>query len=159
MTVNIGGALLRVLGSADRKAGDPNPASKSDAFDIIDAIMESKELRARCSALSNLSSDVPIEARKQACRALLILMVTKRIPSEEPPLDEDGKPDHQKFLNTTQEYASLAAPREGTRWSAHVQASYKKSAAAEWVKVSPYLAERIEAFEALFGVQGSLLTR
>ena len=158
MTVNVGGALLRVLGSADRKAGDPNPASKSDAFDIIDAIMGSKEFRARCSALSNLSSDVPIEARKQACRALLILMVSKKLPGEDPPLDGD-KPDYTTYRAATQEYASLAAPRPNTRWSAHVQASYKKSAAAEWVKVSPYLAELIEAFEALFGVQGSLLTR
>lgn len=158
MTTNIGGALLRVLGSADRKAGDPNPASKSDALDIIDAIMESKELRGRCVALSNLSADMPIEARKQTCRAMLILMVSTKVPGEDPPM-VSGKPDYDRYRNTTQEYASLAAVRPNTRWSDHVQASYKKSAAAEWVKVSPYLAELIEAFEALFGVQGSLLRR
>lgn len=159
MTANVGGALLRVLGAADRKAGDPNPASKSDAFDLIDAVMASGEFRARCSALANLSSDVPIEARKQTCRALLILMVHMRPPGEAAPRNDDGTLDYSKYINTTQEYASLAAPRPNTLWSDHVHASYKRSAAAEWVKVSPYLAELIESFETLFGIRGALLTR
>jgi hypothetical protein len=156
VTTNIGGALLRVLGSADRKQGGPNPASRSDAFDIIDGLMNSKELRLRCNALSTLSQDVPIEARKQACRALLILMISTRTPTEEPPMDH-GKTDYSRFRNTTPEYTSMAAPKPNGKWAAHVEANYKKSAAAEFVRVSPYLAELIEAFEALFGIRGALL--
>lgn len=173
MTINIGGALLRVLGSDDRKDGEPNPASASDAYSIIDALMDSPELRARCAALSALSKDVPVESRKATCRALLIWMVCKRVPPDGPPMKEDGTPDHdnflplkgdgsldyEKFVNTTQEYAALASPRPGTRWSLHCEAKYKKSGAAEYVRVSPYLAEMITAFESLFGVQGALLHR
>lgn len=156
MTQNIGGALLRVLGAAERGKDEPNPASTSDAFDIIDAVLSSKEFRSRCHALSNLSSEVSIQARKETCRSLLILMTSKRDPLEEPPT-KDGKTDFTVYINTTQEYCSLAAPRPNTRWSAHIEAKYKKSAAPEWVRVSPHLAEMISAFEALFGIRGSLL--
>lgn len=157
MSENIGGALLRVLGSADRKIGEPNPASGTDAFDIIDAVMKSKELRARCGVLSTLSQDVPVESRKQACRALLILMQSKRAPLVPPPMREDGKPDISKYRNTTPEYLSLAAPKPEGPWAAHVDAKYKRSSAAEFVRVSPHLAELIETFEALFGIRGALL--
>jgi hypothetical protein len=158
VTQNVGGALLRILGAAERGKGEPNPASTSDAFDIINAILHSKEFRSRCHALSTLSSEVPIQARKEICRSLLILMTSKWDPLEEPPM-KNGKPDFDVFRNTTQEYCSLAAPRPNTKWSAHIEAKYKKSAAPEWVRVSPYLAEIISAFEALFGIRGSLLAK
>lgn len=159
MSINIGGALLRVLGSADRKPGEPNPASKSDALDIIDTIMESKEMRARCGALSNLSSDVPVEARKQACRALLILMNALRHPQAEPPTRADGKVDYSAFRSTTDEFLSLAAPRPNGKWSVHYEIKYRTTAVPEFARVSPYVAELMEAFEALFGIRGALLVR
>lgn len=156
---NIGGALLRVLGAADRKKDEPNPASRADSFEIIDALMQSKELRQRCSALFTLVQDVPVEARKQTCRALLIMMQNVRAPNESPPRNAAGEIDYARFRNTTPEYVALAAPLPNGKWADHVEAKYRRSAAAEFVRVSPYLAEMLETFEALFGIRGALLAK
>jgi hypothetical protein len=153
VTDRIGAALIKIIGSAALKEGEPNPASLDDAMALVDTILTSEDFRARCGAMASLSSEIAIAARKQTCRALLILMVTRREPLALPDVPKE------QYLNTTQEYASLAAPLPGGAWSAHVEANYKPSGAAEYVRVSPYLGERVRAFEALFGVGGSLLFR
>ena len=147
---DIGGPLLRVLGEAVRGKGDPNPATVRDAHDLIAGMLESKELRQRSAALNSLAQGISFDARRTSCCALLIIMYSKFDPTV-------PGPDDGVYLNTTAEFAVLAAPRPGSRWAGHVEAKYSRSAIAEYVKVSPYLAEIVAAFEVLFGIKGVLL--
>lgn len=155
---NVGGALLRILGSATRDVTTPSPASLEDAYLLIDHIMTSKEFRARCGTLFSLVSEVEEAPRKNSLRALIILMQSKRHPLLEAPRASSGKIDFESYRAMTPEYTGLCAPLPMSPWKDHVEAKYKANASAEWVRVSPYLAELIQALELLFGVPGALLT-
>lgn len=156
---NVGGALLRVLGSATRDTNTPSPASMADAFLLIDSVLTSQDFRARCAMLSKLVEEVDESARKNSLRALIILMQSAKGPLVEASRKSDGKIDYDNFRPMTPEYTSLCAPLPRSRWADHVEAKYRNNASAEMVRVSPYLAEMIAALELLFAVPGSLLTR
>jgi len=151
---NIGGALLRAIAEASRKSSDEtNPYTIEDALQIIDEMMSSAAFRGRAASLANLSQELPLEARKLSCRAHLIIMYSKREP---PPITD---PDYSKFVTATSECSALAAPHHNSSWASHVEISRKKSGRAEYMRISPYLAEIIRGFEDLYGVSGALVSR
>jgi len=153
---NLGGPLLRIMGSATERE---NKATMDDAYKVIDAIIVSSDFRARCNTLSTMLQEYEMSARKNSLRALVIIMQSQRGPLLEAPRDANGKIDYKSYRAMTAEYTSLCAPLPKSRWADHVEAKYRSNAAAEMVRVSPYLAEIIAAMEQLFGAPGSLLTR
>lgn len=148
--IPIGGALLRLLGSAD--SADP-VSTMADVSLVLNEILTSEEMRARCSTISSLVQDASQETRTNIARALSIILVTRFEPKEGPSADKD------QYKPTTPIYAALCSPLPKSGWNDHIETKRKNSGAAEYAFLSPYLFSLIAAVEDLLNVQGHLLKR
>jgi len=146
----LGGAWLRVVGATGTKSGDESSAEDADALNIIYAVINSEEFRSRADALHAMIADLPFLPRKENGRAVIIWLGDKTAPPE----DKAPGPTTE-FVGTTVEFATLCAPLQGTKWVNHLEAKYRETGAAEWMRVSPYFAQVIQTFERMCGCPGA----
>jgi hypothetical protein len=151
----LGGAWLRLAGCVGSRSSKESPATMEDAHNILEALIYSEDFRERAgrlySMLSQETDAQSMKVKKEAGRALIIVMARNITPPEVDPGPQE------LFIETSAEFFTLCGPLPNSSWNAHVKAKYRPSGAAEEMSISPFFAEIVKAIERMFGCVGHLI--
>lgn len=151
MNDDFGSSLFKVQGEE---------ATPADTLSVLQAIVESKDARAKCGGLSGFVRDLPVALREERAQNMASIYFSVHAP---PPWeDETGKPHGSPTTNigwaATPAFVNTTCPPPFSKWKNHVKAVYdKRGKASSAVVVNHEVAAILHAIEQLWGVPGHLL--